>query len=109
MSWIKAKPQAPAAPLSVSAHMARQSGRHREPHVDPATELRLAEFLVKHGRLAPRSGRPALQLLGTLKNHDETVDYSVRTRVRHTDGTTKTFDSHIREYPGGTRRMRLIR
>lgn len=111
MSWIKHKSPPPeaGAPISVSSHMARQRKGHTQPHVDRETEERIAEFLIRHGRLAPRPGRPLIQLLGTTKNHhDETVDYSVRTRVRMHDSTTKTFDSHIREYPD-LKKLRLIR
>ena len=109
MSWIKHKTQEPIV-LSVAAHMARQKGRLPAPHIDRETEQLLAAFLIKHGRLAAGSGgRHALHLLGTLKNADDTIDYSVRTMVRMANGATQRFDSHIREYPDGTRRMRLIR
>ena len=110
MSWIKSKSRShEPLPVPVSSHMARQKAGHREPHVDPQTELLLADFLIKHGRLEPRRGRPAIHLLGTLKNEDDTIDYSVRTLVRMANGKAHRYDSHIREYPDGTRRLRLIR
>lgn len=110
MSWIKRKPVVTdVPPISVSGHMARHHRRYQQPHVDAETEARLADFLIKHGRLEPRRGRPLLQLLGTLRNGDDTIDYSVRTVVRLANGATQRFDSHIREYPDGTKRMRLIR
>ena len=110
MSWIKPKSNSAAtSEVSVSEHMARQRTSPAKPHVDPETEQLLADFLVKNGRLAPGNGRPALHMLGTLRNHDDTVDYSVRTTVRQETGGALRFDSTIREYPDGTRRLRLLR
>ena len=112
MSWIKSKSNPPApSQISVTEHMARLKAKEAPaPRVDPETEALLAAFLVKNGRLAPPSGgRLSLDLLGTVRNHDDTVDYSVRTTVRLENGASQRFDSHIREYPDGKRRMRLLR
>lgn len=79
---------------------------HATPHVDAETEHKLADFLVTHGRLVAKAGRPQIHVLGTCDNHDGTRDYSVRTFMND-DGSRKMYDSHIRQYETG--RMRLIR
>ena len=100
MAWFS-KPK----PKKAAAHHSRHD--HREPHIDAETEQRIARFLLSHGRLEERVGRPLMHLLGRYKNFDETIDYSVRTHVKLADGKRHAFTTHIREYPSG--RMRLIR
>lgn len=91
-------------------------GNHARPHLEERHETaprrhrnrkKLAEFLVTHGRLVVRGGRPMLHFLGTCANHDGTHDYAVRTHVRASDGKHVTYDSTIRKYETG--RLRLVR
>lgn len=100
MSWFS-KPKPKKAVTSVARH-----GRG-EPHISAETEQRIAHFLLSHGRMEQREGRPLMHVLGRFKNFDDTMDYSVRTHVKLADGKRHAFTTHIREYPSG--RMRLIR
>jgi hypothetical protein len=93
--------------MKPKSYVAQVQRRYSEPHVDRETEQRLVHFLLTHGRLERREGRPAMHVLGRYKNFDDTIDYSIRTRVPEADGKSKLLTSHIREYPSG--RMRLIR
>lgn len=102
MSWIKTTGSTKGTtPVPTWKNVAKP------PHVDTETEKKLADFLVTHGRLVERSGRPTLHFLGTCANHDGTHDYAVRTHVREKDGKHVTYDSTIRKYETG--RLRLIR
>jgi hypothetical protein len=102
MTWIKTK-------VSSAGTTAAPTWKNvaKPPRVDSETERKLADFLVTHGRLVVRTGRPTLHFLGTCANHDGTHDYAVRTHVREQDGKHVTYDSTIRKYESG--HLRLVR
>lgn len=102
MTWINPKgTKAPATAVPV-----RKGHLHAAPRVDAETEHKLADFLVSHGRLNAKAGRPTIHLLGPCSNHDGTRDFAVRTYV-HAEGERVKYDSTVRQYETG--RMRLIR
>ncbi len=103
MSWIKTKPSTPAAPAA-RANSGRPS---HQLHLDPQTEARIAQFLEAHGRLVvPAGRRPVMLMLGSCRQDDGSVDYSIRTRIRRQDGKEHRYDSHVRIT---NERLRLIR